>query len=257
MGIRASKVHSSEHACWVVPDIFCAKTDDDVPLRRGIKGAKGSKDRRTGRRGLRNVMRRFVDNFSLIVGPVRNMEDDLWRLLKNNSRQRTRAVRRRSRASASPGRLAMILGVGESHSRWKADASSLFRRHWPKGLAGAPRSKPAKIKVSPNGLGLHWPLLGAHLYVPALIEGAFGSHRRMQQIGKLGGSSRCAAKAKASREKRQAWLWSEGNRGGIVPNIALRACRRAYRRLAPTSSVTASMTSCRLKLRSGFCSLAI
>ena len=74
------------------------------------------------------------------------------------------------------------------------------------GLADAPRSKLAKIKVSPNGLGLHWPLLDADLYVPALIEGAFGSHRWMQQIGKLGGSSRSAAKAKASREN--------GKRGG-------------------------------------------
>jgi Protein of unknown function (DUF2442) len=74
------------------------------------------------------------------------------------------------------------------------------------GLASAPRSKLAKIKVSPNGLGLHWPLLDADLYVPALIEGAFGSRRWMQQIGKLGGSSRSAAKTKASREN--------GKRGG-------------------------------------------
>jgi hypothetical protein len=74
------------------------------------------------------------------------------------------------------------------------------------GLADAPRSKLTKIKISPNGLGLHWPLLDADLYVPGLIEGAFGSHRWMQKIGKLGGSSRSAAKAKASREN--------GKRGG-------------------------------------------
>jgi hypothetical protein len=74
------------------------------------------------------------------------------------------------------------------------------------GLADAPRSKLAKIKISPNGLGLHWPLLDADLYVPGLIEGAFGSRRWMQQIGKLGGSSHSAAKAKASREN--------GKRGG-------------------------------------------
>src|ERR1700704_5702892 len=74
------------------------------------------------------------------------------------------------------------------------------------GLAGAPRSKLKKIKISPNGLGLHWPLLDADLYVPGLIEGAFGSRRWMQQIGKLGGSSHSAAKAKASREN--------GKRGG-------------------------------------------
>jgi hypothetical protein len=74
------------------------------------------------------------------------------------------------------------------------------------GLADAPRSKLTKIKISPNGLGLHWPLLDADLYVPGLIEGAFGSHRWMQQIGKLGGSSRSSIKAEASREN--------GKRGG-------------------------------------------
>lgn len=68
------------------------------------------------------------------------------------------------------------------------------------GLADAPRSKLAKIKVSPNGLGLHWPLLDADLYVPGLIECASGTGRLMQQIGKLGGLSCSASKAKASRE---------------------------------------------------------
>jgi hypothetical protein len=74
------------------------------------------------------------------------------------------------------------------------------------GLADAPRSKLAKIAVSPNGLGLHWPLLDADLLVPGLIEGAFGSRRWMQQIGKLGGASRSSSKAKAAREN--------GKRGG-------------------------------------------
>jgi hypothetical protein len=64
-------------------------------------------------------------------------------------------------------------------------------------LADTPRSKLAKIEISPNGLGLHWPQLDADLYVPALIEGAFGSRRRMQQIGELGGSARSAAKGQS------------------------------------------------------------
>lgn len=80
------------------------------------------------------------------------------------------------------------------------------------GLADAPRSKLSRIDISPNGLGLHWPLLDADLYVPTLIEGTFGSRRWMQQLGKLGGSSRSAAKAKASREN--------GKRGGRPKNKA-------------------------------------
>lgn len=74
------------------------------------------------------------------------------------------------------------------------------------GLADAPRSKLSRIKLSPNGLGLHWPLLDIDLYVPGLIEGVFGSRRWMQHIGKLGGLRQSAAKAKASREN--------GKRGG-------------------------------------------
>ena len=74
------------------------------------------------------------------------------------------------------------------------------------GLADASRSKLTKIEISPNGLGLHWPLLDVYLYVPGLIEGAFGSRRWMQQIGELGGSSRSSIKTKASREN--------GKRGG-------------------------------------------
>jgi Protein of unknown function (DUF2442) len=74
------------------------------------------------------------------------------------------------------------------------------------GLADMPRSKLAKIQISPNRLGLHWPLLDAGLYVPSLIEDAFGSRRWMEQIGKLGGSSRSSIKTQASREN--------GRRGG-------------------------------------------
>ena len=74
------------------------------------------------------------------------------------------------------------------------------------GLSGASRARLSRIAVSPNGLGLHWPLLDADLYVPSLVEGVFGSRRWMQQIGTLGGTSRSAAKKKASREN--------GKRGG-------------------------------------------
>ena len=49
------------------------------------------------------------------------------------------------------------------------------------GLADASRSKLTKIKISPNGLGLHWPPLETDKYVPQLTEGAFGSRRWMQQ----------------------------------------------------------------------------
>ena len=88
--------------------------------------------------------------------------------------------------------------------RSRAAANSPFRWRWPKDCRCA-RSKLTKIKISPNGLGLHWPLLDADLYVPDL------SRAPSVQVG---GCSRSATwwlepqrdKAKASREN--------GKRGG-------------------------------------------
>jgi hypothetical protein len=58
----------------------------------------------------------------------------------------------------------------------------------------------AVIEISPSGLGLHWPKLDADLYLPALMEGVFGSPRWMAgRMGAKGGSARTAAKAEASR----------------------------------------------------------
>ncbi|PZU06134.1 MAG: DUF2442 domain-containing protein [Sphingobium sp.] len=69
------------------------------------------------------------------------------------------------------------------------------------GLADASPDSLAEIEISPGGLGLHWPRLDADLYVPALLQGVFGSKRWMaRQLGAEGGRSRTAAKIAASRE---------------------------------------------------------
>src|SRR5580658_2994541 len=82
------------------------------------------------------------------------------------------------------------------------------------------RRRPISAKLGttsrPSGLGLHWPQLDADLYVPALIEGAFGSRRWMQHIGELGDSARSAAKAKASRENGTRGGRPNDKRGGIA-----------------------------------------
>ena len=68
------------------------------------------------------------------------------------------------------------------------------------GLAGAKATDLADIEISPTGLGLHWPRLDADLYLPALMEGMFGTRRWMaQRLGKSGGSSTSQAKRKAAR----------------------------------------------------------
>jgi hypothetical protein len=81
------------------------------------------------------------------------------------------------------------------------------------GLAGAPPDSLAQIEISAAGLGLHWPLLDADLYVPALLQGVFGSKNWMaRQLGAQGGRARTAAKVAASR--------TNGAKGGRPKKVA-------------------------------------
>jgi hypothetical protein len=50
-----------------------------------------------------------------------------------------------------------------------------FPPHLAEELADAKPADLAIVEVTPAGLGLHWPRLDAHLYVPALLQGVFGS----------------------------------------------------------------------------------
>lgn len=69
------------------------------------------------------------------------------------------------------------------------------------GLADAAAGDLAEIEISPAGLGLHWPRLDADVYVPALLQGVFGSKRWMaSQLGAEGGKARSTAKTVAARE---------------------------------------------------------
>ncbi|HWE05300.1 MAG TPA: DUF2442 domain-containing protein [Rhizomicrobium sp.] len=74
-------------------------------------------------------------------------------------------------------------------------------------LGRAASSDLATIQISPSGLGLHWPKLDADLYLPALLQGVFGSPRWMARLlGRRGGRVRSKAKAAAAR--------ANGQRGG-------------------------------------------
>jgi len=75
------------------------------------------------------------------------------------------------------------------------------------GLADAAPADLAEIEISPAGLGLHWPKLDADLYIPALLQGVFGSRRWMAaQLGAAGGRARTKDKATSSR--------ANGRKGG-------------------------------------------
>jgi len=76
-----------------------------------------------------------------------------------------------------------------------------FRPHDAQGLERAKPDDLAEIEISPSGLGIHFPRLDADLYLPALLEGFFGSRRWMaREMGKAGGKASTEAKAAAARE---------------------------------------------------------
>ena len=76
-----------------------------------------------------------------------------------------------------------------------------FPAHEVEGLETATPDDLEKIEINPPGFGLHFPTIDADLYVPALLQGVFGSERWMAtRLGARGGKARTAAKAAASRK---------------------------------------------------------
>jgi len=82
------------------------------------------------------------------------------------------------------------------------------------GLQKAAPSDLSAIELSPSGFGIHFPKLDAHLYLPALLQGVFGSKAWMAaQLGAEGGKSRSRAKTVAAR--------ANGKRGGRPRKMAI------------------------------------
>lgn len=76
-----------------------------------------------------------------------------------------------------------------------------FPAHDVQGLEHATPADLSCIEIDPPGFGLHFPTLDADLYVPALLQGVFGSERWMAaRLGARGGKARTPAKVVASRK---------------------------------------------------------
>lgn len=68
------------------------------------------------------------------------------------------------------------------------------------GLEHATAKQLSRIEITPSGLGLHFPVLDADLYLPALLEGSLGSKQWMaSRLGASGGKRTSAEKKRASR----------------------------------------------------------
>jgi hypothetical protein len=88
-----------------------------------------------------------------------------------------------------------------------------FPPHIAQGLEKAVPADLADVELSPSGFGIHFPKLDAHLYLPALLQGVFGSKAwTAAQLGAAGGRARSAAKAAAARVN--------GKRGGRPRKVA-------------------------------------
>jgi hypothetical protein len=75
------------------------------------------------------------------------------------------------------------------------------------GLANVKPFELAEIEITPSGYGLHFPKLDADLWMPALLDGVFGSRGWMAaRLGARGGKVTSAAKVAAAR--------ANGKRGG-------------------------------------------
>jgi Protein of unknown function (DUF2442) len=77
-----------------------------------------------------------------------------------------------------------------------------FSPHDTQGLETAKPAQLDPIEISPSGLGLHFPKVDADLYLPALLEGVFGSRRWTAARWLREGRNRTAAKSTPSRENR-------------------------------------------------------
>ena len=70
-------------------------------------------------------------------------------------------------------------GRGRVVIRLNTGLEVMFPPHDAEGLEHATAADLEEIEISPTGLGLHFPRLDADLYVPALLQGLFGSKRWM------------------------------------------------------------------------------
>ncbi len=83
----------------------------------------------------------------------------------------------------------------------KSNLGAFFFPRNAEGLEHATPEEFAEIEISPSGYGLHFPKLDADLYLPALLEGVFGSERWMaSHMGMCGGNRKSVAKAMAARQ---------------------------------------------------------
>ena len=121
------------------------------------------------------------------------------------SADRERYARARARGKARAQDASALVDASYDAGRDAVDltfrgggAMTIPRKMIP-GLARASAGKLAAILVSPAGDALSWPSLDVDVYVPGLVERAFGRRLFAAATGRRGGRRRSKAKAEAAR----------------------------------------------------------
>ena len=96
------------------------------------------------------------------------------------------------KAQYDPGRDAFDL-------RFRGGGTMTIPRQIVPGVDDAPAAALGSITVSPAGDALSWPSLDVDVYVPGLVERAFGTRLFARATGQRGGRRRSKAKAAAAR----------------------------------------------------------
>jgi hypothetical protein len=92
-----------------------------------------------------------------------------------------------------PGLNLLIVGLS-NHRRLVLPVEDL------QGLEHATPDQLANYELLGRGTGISFPALDADFYVPALIEGVYGTRRWMAELGKKGGGAKTDAKQQAARQ---------------------------------------------------------
>jgi len=83
---------------------------------------------------------------------------------------------------------------------FNSGAEFRFPAHSAEALETATPSQLQEVEITPSGLGIYFPRLDADFYIPALLEGVFGSKKWMAaRLGAAGGHAKSLAKSAAAK----------------------------------------------------------
>jgi Protein of unknown function (DUF2442) len=121
------------------------------------------------------------------------------------AKQRDRYARARARGDARVADPSSVLDARYDSDAdaielgFKTGGSMAIPRAMVPGLERASASKLESVVVSPAGDALSWPALNVDVYVPGLVERAFGTRLFAASTGRRGGRHRSKAKAAAAK----------------------------------------------------------